>query len=206
MTRSFDIFSDLRSNIQLSKQWRRRRFEIPWRSSWRHCHEVLVVAETWPHTPLLLWKAGKWSMRWHVLDNHYALHEWPISNCPYTLAFISIDPNRKDQDQYRLGINQMCKLPDRCLIDVDPGRVTVRLLGTFAAIINMCLCKVRYWFSFLIHNRLYYSDVIMDAMASQITCLAIVYLNVYSGADQRKHHRNDECTSTTSQCRMTSIL
>ena len=32
-----------------------------------------------------------------------------------------------------------------------------------------------------------YSDVIMGAMASQITSLAIVYWTVYSSADQRKH-------------------
>ena len=35
------------------------------------------------------------------------------------------------------------------------------------------------------HNL--YSDVIMGAMASQITSLTIVYSTVYSGADQRKH-------------------
>ena len=33
----------------------------------------------------------------------------------------------------------------------------------------------------------HYSDVIMGAMASQITSPPIVYLTVYSGADQRKH-------------------
>ena len=33
----------------------------------------------------------------------------------------------------------------------------------------------------------HYTDVIMGAMASQITSLAIVYATVYSGADQRKH-------------------
>ena len=33
----------------------------------------------------------------------------------------------------------------------------------------------------------HYSDVIMGAMASQITSLTIVYSSVYSGADQRKH-------------------
>ena len=32
-----------------------------------------------------------------------------------------------------------------------------------------------------------YSDVMMSAMASQITSLTIVYSTVYSGADQRKH-------------------
>ena len=31
------------------------------------------------------------------------------------------------------------------------------------------------------------SDITMDAMASQITNLTIVYLTVCSGADQRKH-------------------
>ena len=33
----------------------------------------------------------------------------------------------------------------------------------------------------------HYNDVIMSAMASQITSLTIVYSSVYSGADQRKH-------------------
>ena len=36
-------------------------------------------------------------------------------------------------------------------------------------------------------NQYHYNDVIMDAMASQITSLTIVYSTVYSGADQRKH-------------------
>ena len=34
---------------------------------------------------------------------------------------------------------------------------------------------------------IYYNDVIMDMMASQITSLTIVYSAVYSGADQRIH-------------------
>ena len=33
----------------------------------------------------------------------------------------------------------------------------------------------------------HYGDVTMGAIASQITSLTIVYLTVYSGADQRKH-------------------
>ena len=37
------------------------------------------------------------------------------------------------------------------------------------------------------HTRVYYNDVIMGAMASQITSLTIVYPTVYSGTDQRKH-------------------
>ena len=34
---------------------------------------------------------------------------------------------------------------------------------------------------------IHYSDIILGAMASQITSLTIVYSTVYSGADQRKH-------------------
>ena len=38
----------------------------------------------------------------------------------------------------------------------------------------------------LIHPY-HYCDAIMSAMASQITSITIVYSNVYSGTDQRKH-------------------
>ena len=34
---------------------------------------------------------------------------------------------------------------------------------------------------------IHYNDVIIGVLASQITSLTIVYLNVYSGGDQRKH-------------------
>ena len=39
----------------------------------------------------------------------------------------------------------------------------------------------------LLWSLYHYNDVIMSAMASQITCFTIVYPSVYSGADQRKH-------------------
>ena len=39
VTRSFDVFFDLRLNQQLSKQWRRWWFETPSRSLWRLCNE-----------------------------------------------------------------------------------------------------------------------------------------------------------------------
>ena len=42
-----------------------------------------------------------------------------------------------------------------------------------------CLCE----FYFALH----YNDIIMGTIASQITSLTIVYLTVYSDADQRKH-------------------
>ena len=39
VTRSFDVFFDLRMNKRLSKQSRRRWFVTPPRSPWRHCNE-----------------------------------------------------------------------------------------------------------------------------------------------------------------------
>ena len=38
-----------------------------------------------------------------------------------------------------------------------------------------------------VFKRIHYTDVIMGAIASQITSLTIVYSTVYSNADQRKH-------------------
>ena len=41
------------------------------------------------------------------------------------------------------------------------------------------------------YSVLHYNDVIIRAMASQITSLTIVYSNVYSGAEQRKHQSSE---------------
>ena len=40
-----------------------------------------------------------------------------------------------------------------------------------------------------------YNDVIIGAMASQITSLTIVYSSIYSGADQRKHQSSASLAS-----------
>ena len=42
-TQSFDVFFDLRLNKWLSKQSRRRWFETPSRSLWRHCNVKLLA-------------------------------------------------------------------------------------------------------------------------------------------------------------------
>ena len=42
-TRSFDVFFDLRLNQQLSKQRRRRWFEMPSGSLWRHCNALASI-------------------------------------------------------------------------------------------------------------------------------------------------------------------
>ena len=49
---------------------------------------------------------------------------------------------------------------------------------------QVCCLKSWCWLHFL---AVHYNDVIMGAIASQITSLMIVYSNIYSDADQRKH-------------------
>ena len=44
VARSFDVFSDLRLNTQLSKQWSGWWFETLLCPSWRHCNDVSAVS------------------------------------------------------------------------------------------------------------------------------------------------------------------
>ena len=50
MTRSFDVFFDVRLNKRLSKQSRRRWVETPSRSLWRHCN-VVPNSDQWSGQP-----------------------------------------------------------------------------------------------------------------------------------------------------------
>ena len=60
-----------------------------------------------------------------------------------------------------------------------PGHLQPSLRNSLSAYIVPCVMSP---------FRHHYTDVIMDAIASQITSLAIVFSSVYSDADQRKHH------------------
>ena len=46
VTRSFDVLYYLRPNKRLNKQSRRRRFETPSRSLWRHCNALREIPST----------------------------------------------------------------------------------------------------------------------------------------------------------------
>ena len=74
-------------------------------------------------------------------------------------------------------------------------RSSTSLPPCFALYVVLILCNYCYgvidlWVLLLKGKKWYlnhYNDVIMGAIASQITSLTIVYPTVYSGADQRKH-------------------
>ena len=59
MTRSFDVFFDLRLNKWLSKQSGRRSVETPWLSLWRHCNVGCYTNRGW-------WSLGH-SCLWHLI-------------------------------------------------------------------------------------------------------------------------------------------
>ena len=57
-------------------------------------------------------------------------------------------------------------------------------------LIETCPCNVQPTsdgMAFYVDLATHYSEVVMDALASQITVLTIVYSTVYSDADRRKH-------------------
>ena len=67
------------------------------------------------------------------------------------------------------------------------SHTVVTLLGN-----NTCFTDNLVWWSWNTRPQysgslVHYNDVIMSALASQITSLTIVYSTVYSGANQRKH-------------------
>ena len=72
-----------------------------------------------------------------------------------------------------------------CLQKVEAAQYDSYFLWTFPQLFMSCN-----WYIICLQSivdLLQYNDVIMSAMASQITSLAIIYSTVYSGADQRKH-------------------
>ena len=81
------------------------------------------------------------------------------------------------------------------------SEISYHLLIFKVVTIFLTLSIARKWYDFhrrmwkllqcylhIVHHRLlHYCDIIMGAMASQVTSLMIVYSAVYLGADQRKH-------------------
>ena len=61
--------------------------------------------------------------------------------------------------------------------------------GTWMCMFEMKTNKTpAQWYNkLIIFHQHHYNDVIMGAISSQITSITVVYLTVYSGADQRKH-------------------
>ena len=75
MTRSFDVFFDLRLNKRLSKHSRRRWFETPSRSLWHHSNVVLKLSLPNPLKP-----GREWRCSWSSADRRCSNYIWVIKN------------------------------------------------------------------------------------------------------------------------------
>ena len=77
VTRSFDVFFDLRLNKRLSKQPRGWWFETPWRPLWRHCNELPWEIRV---------QNGGGHLRFHDLYQGVFFHQM-TPNCRYVAEF-----------------------------------------------------------------------------------------------------------------------
>ena len=117
--------------------------------------------------------------KWPVTRKMFPLmtSSWTVSECPPGMIPISVYCYGVLKDTGHLQRNKAsCSDVSGSSLSslLDP-----EIRHTIAIIMTMEL-----WVASWIRH---YSDVIMSAMASQITGVSIVYSSVYSGADQRKH-------------------
>ena len=88
VTRSFDVFFDMRLNTRLSKQSRRRWFETPSRSLWRHCNEGPVMPKPFPYHELVMERKAPFpDASVHVCCQEWYMslwYLWPTFNERYT--------------------------------------------------------------------------------------------------------------------------
>ena len=126
---------------------------------------------TWPNSAAKRWK-GIWRSRnWRCLTSE---NDLDIKSCVLYQCWIKLDwwnfTGLKERCIYIWTVNDMIKIklkiPQNHIecTHCDPG-------------IHICVSE---------RGHYHYSDVIMGAMAYQITNLTVVYSTVYSGADQRK--------------------
>ena len=145
--------------------------------------ERFMLGVIWWHVTCMLSLAGHWQDR-RALSNHVCAHSvipmWHVV-CLQHLARASSEQSRSTTV---LPINHVIQIP-QCL----SGFVNHDYLWAF----NLTHCGLvthygdivlgKHWLRWWFH----YSDVIMGAMLSQITCGSIVYSTICSGANQRKH-------------------
>ena len=90
-----------------------------------------------------------------------------------------------------------CNIECLIQIDINDKRLEHFLVNCHKTSMVFSQHWFRWWFGAIRHQaipwanvdlcRHHYGDIIMGAIASQITSLTIVYSTVYSDADQRKH-------------------
>ena len=94
-------------------------------------------------------------------------------NCPKAFSEMTCLPNRLFHNEQALV--QIMDWPRTCKQSLIEAKV-----------VQFSVPR-SWWVNGTLNFKTHYNNVIMSAIASQITSLTIVYSSVYSGADQRKH-------------------
>ena len=125
-----------------------------------------------------------------TLPGYSSIWYHEIHFCRHMTKFCSTElhiPSSKC-DSLRLNVSIIYLLQHSCTIVSSSFQTSNLSLLLSANIIHILPGTFRlYTFNSTSEVKGHYNDVIMSAMASQITSLTIVYSTVFSGADQRKH-------------------
>ena len=98
VTRSFDVFFDLRLNKRWNKKSRCRRFETPSRSLWCHCNVALCCVYLWPDRDYscgLFISFGITPLASRELYNYISIplranHDKGPSTCPRPIFYVTV--------------------------------------------------------------------------------------------------------------------
>ena len=94
VTRSFDVFFDLRQNKRLSKQWWDWWFETPPSPLWRHCNDLAQIkACAWCHQTLTwtsIWLVGSGGIHMRAILNRVATLYNEFVNHTFKIIAISL--------------------------------------------------------------------------------------------------------------------
>ena len=109
---SFDVFSDLRLHIRLSKQSRRWWIETPSRSLWRHCNEWTFFA-VWLYwiTITLGYKASWKHQTWHNSAYGFLLNHESDLMTPIKPSKASVLTRRSENDNTPQPLDQWTNSP-----------------------------------------------------------------------------------------------
>ena len=163
--------------ISQSRDWMLKlsyRYEIWQAPKHRCCRDSCQISERWSESKLM---SSPWSKTLATTD-----HRWiPLTKgqrrgplvFPLMLTCVSCWTNSRVAGDLKHHDDHVTSLyaPWNSLAGVSSiSRIEVSLVGVHLVLLTQ-----------------HYNDIIMRAMASQITSLTIVYSIVYSGADQRKY-------------------
>ena len=172
VTRSFEVFFYLCLIKRLSKQWWGWWFETLSHPLWRHSNGFCTFITNWSRNRMSLVLQIAFL---HSMSCMEILVSW------FKFLFV-----------LKVSIDNDSALVQKMAWRWTDGKpLSEPIMAQFT---EACMRHSASMFNF---TSFHYNDVIMSAMASQITSHTIVYSTVYSGTDDRKHQSSASLTFVT---------